>query len=391
MPTGLLDTFSGLSGDMTVAALLDSGAPFDALQTVIASLGLEGVAVSIRRKTVSGIAALKFDVEVSTQQPERTLGEIRSIIDRATALNDAARRTALDIFRVLADAEAKVHRTTPDRVHFHEVGAADSIIDIVAAAWGFDALGITELFVTPIPLGQGFAHSRHGIIPVPAPATIELLTGFPVRIGDGPSEMVTPTSAAIVKALARPLSPEITLSFDKIGYGAGTKDFADRPNLLRLMVGERTALCDHDQMLEIRANIDDMNPQLYDHLVDRILEAGARDVTLTPTIMKKGRPAITVAILAEPALRDRIAEIMFAESSTIGIRYEAVSRIKLAREFREVATQWGPVRIKISRAGATETITPEFDDCRRIAREHAVALRIVLEEANAAARGWTRS
>lgn len=386
MKTAFLDAFSGLSGDMIVGAMLDAGADFDELRAALASMPLDGYQLSIRRKTVSGISALKFDVEAAPHQPERHLGEIREIIERAPALEPPVKDRALDIFAVLAEAEAKIHRTSPNEVHFHEVGAVDSIIDVAGAAWCFERLGIGDAFVSAMPMGKGFVRSRHGVIPVPAPAAAELLAGFPVRMGDGESEMVTPTGAAIVRALAKPAPPTMGLRVERVGYGAGTKEFADRPNVLRLMLGEGESAYQTDELIEIQANIDDLNPQTYDLLVERLFEAGARDVTLTPTIMKKGRPAIIVAVLAEPSDRERIAAVMFAETSTIGLRYHPVSRLKLAREIIEVDTRWGRVRVKISRGGEALTISPEYDDCKRLAREHRVALRTVLEEARAAAR-----
>jgi uncharacterized protein (TIGR00299 family) protein len=384
--TAFLDAFSGLSGDMIVGAMLDAGADFGELQAALASLPLDGYRLSVRRKTVSGISALKFDVEAAAPQPERHLDDIGKIIERAAALERGVKDRALAIFAALAEAEARVHRTSPAEVHFHEVGAVDSIIDVVGAAWGFERLGLNEAFVSALPMGNGFVRSRHGVIPVPAPATTELLAGFPVRMGDGESEMVTPTGAAIVRALARPAPPAMSLRIERVGYGAGTKDFADRPNVLRLMVGERESVYQSDELVEVQANIDDLNPQIYDHVVERLFEAGARDVTLTPTIMKKGRPAVTVAVLAEPAARGRIAAVLFAETSTIGLRYHPVARLKLAREVIEVDTRWGRVRAKVSRGGEAVTVAPEYDDCKRVAREHRVALRVVLEEAQAAAR-----
>ncbi len=387
MKSAFLDAFSGLSGDMLAGAMLDAGADFDELRTALASLPLEGYRLATRRKLVSGISALKFDVEVSAVQPERHLSDIREIVRRAAGLSASVKDRAMAIFGVLAEAEAKIHRTTPEEVHFHEVGAVDSIIDIVAAAWGFERLELGEMLVSPLPAGSGFVRSQHGIIPVPAPATAELLTGFPMRMGDGSSEMVTPTGAAILRALAVPASPAMGFRVERVGYGAGTREFADRPNVLRLMVGERTQNYQTDDMLEIEANIDDLNPQVYDHAVERLFEAGARDVTLTPTIMKKGRPAVTISVLAEPSARERIAAVLFAETSTIGLRYHPVARLKLTREIKEVETRWGRVRVKVSRGGGdTVTLSPEYDDCKRLAREHQVALRLVLEQAQAAAR-----
>ena len=249
--------------------------------------------------------------------------------------------------------------------------------------------------VSPLPAGSGFVRSQHGIIPVPAPATAELLTGFPMRMGDGASEMVTPTGAAIVRALAVPAPSAIGMRVERVGYGAGTKEFADRPNLLRLMVGERTQsyertrgqIYETDELLQIEANIDDLNPQIYEHVVERLFDAGARDVTVTPTIMKKGRPAATVSVLVEPSARERIAAVLFTETSTIGLRYYPVARLKLTREIKEVETRWGRVRVKISGSGGdTLTVSPEYEDCKRLALEHQVALRLVIEQAQAVAR-----
>ena len=387
MKTAYFDAFSGLSGDMIVGAILDCGADFAALEHAITAMPIKGYRLSTRRKVASGISALKFEVEVTEPQPERHFAEIRAMIV-SSSLAESVKRRAVAIFEVLAAAEAKIHNTTPDRVHFHEVGAVDSIIDIVATAWGLEHLGVDDLIVSPLPMGHGFARSQHGVIPVPAPATAQLLTGFAVKLGDGAAEMVTPTGAAVIRALAR--SAEIPLNFEieKIGYGAGTRDLEDRPNVLRMMLGRPRATLDSDEMLEISANIDDLNPQIYEHVMDRLFAAGARDVTLTPTIMKKGRPAITLTVIADPTHRDALAEIIFAETSTIGLRFHPVARLKLSREIREVETQWGKIRVKISAAQgqAPTTISPEYEDCRRIAAQHNVPLRTVFDEARIAAR-----
>jgi uncharacterized protein (TIGR00299 family) protein len=387
MKTAYLDAFSGLSGDMIVGAILDCGADFGEFDRAIKSMRLTGYRLSTRRKVMSGISALKFDVEVSEPQPERHFGEIRALID-ASQLSAPVKHRAISIFEVLAQAEAKIHNTTPDQVHFHEVGAVDSIIDIVGTAWGLDHLGVGDVIVSPLPMGNGFARSQHGVIPVPAPATAELLKGFPLKIGDGAREMVTPTGAAVVRALARPAAIPLAFAVEKIGYGAGSRELEDRPNVLRVMLGNDRAAFDSDEMIEISANIDDLSPQIYDHLMNRLFDAGARDVTLTPTMMKKSRPAVTLGVIAEAAKRDALAEIIFAETSTIGLRFHGVERLKLRREIHEVETRWGKVRVKTSSAngGAPITISPEYDDCRRIAAEHKVPLRVVMEEARDAAR-----
>ena len=232
------------------------------------------------------------NVAVTEPQPERHVGEIRALID-SSPLTASVKHRAISIFEVLAQAEAKIHNTTPDRVHFHEVGAVDSIIDIVGTAWGLEQLGVGDVIVSPLPMGNGFARSQHGVIPVPAPATAELLAGFPLKIGDGAHEMVTPTGAAVVRALARPAEIPLKFEVEKIGYGAGTRELQDRPNVLRIMLGRERDAFDSDEMIEISANIDDLSPQIYDHLMQRLFDAGARDVTLTPTMMKKGRQAVT--------------------------------------------------------------------------------------------------
>jgi len=385
MKTAYFDAFSGLSGDMIVGAILDCGADFHAFERAIAAVPITGYRMSTRRKVSSGISALKFEVEVTEPQPERDFAEIRTMI-ASSALSEAVKRRAIAIFEVLAGAEAKIHNTTPDQVHFHEVGAVDSIIDIVGAAWGLDQLGVTDVIVSALPMGSGFARSQHGIIPVPAPATIELLAGFPVKLGDGGAERDPPTGAAVIRALARPAAMPLRFEPEKIGYGAGSRDLADRPNVLRMMLGRERRDFDSDELIEISANIDDLNPQIYDYVMERLFAAGARDVTLTPTIMKKGRPAITLGVLAEPAHRDALAEIIFAETSTIGMRFHTVARLKLHREIREVETQWGKIHVKVSGANehAPMTVSPEYDDCRRAAEANGVPLRVVIDEAREA-------
>ncbi len=388
MKSAYLDAFSGVSGDMMIGALIDAGADAAALAQAVGALGLRGYRIAIGRRDLSGIAAVKFDVEVSEPQPERHLGEILGMIERA-GLPARAERAAASTFRTLAEAEAKVHRTTPDEVHFHEVGAVDSIIDIVGAAWALDHLGVADLIVSPLPAGNGFVRSRHGVIPIPAPATAELLAGFPIRIGDGEAEMVTPTGAAIVRALGRPAPSPFAFQAERVGYGAGTRTLTDRPNVLRLMLGEAAGGFGTDEMIEISANIDDLNPQIYGHLGERILAAGARDVTLTPTIMKKGRPGVILSVLAEAAARDRLARMIFEETTTIGLRFHPVSRLKLDRRIEEVETRFGKIRVKVASAGGAGSplnLSPEFDDCRKAAMDHSAPLKLVMEEALAAAR-----
>ena len=341
---------------------------FDELRDALASLPLDGYRLATRRKMVSGISALKFDVEVTEPQPERHLPrDPREIVRRASALSASVKDRAIAIFEVLAEAEAKVHHTTPEHVHFHEVGAVDSIIDIVGAAWGSSDLELGELMVSPLPMGSGFARSQHGIIPVPAPATAELLAGFPVRMGDGaPRWSRRPARRSCARWPSRP-RPRWAFEIEHIGYGAGTKEFADRPNVLRLMVGERA---------QVRADLPDRRaardlgqyrrPQSADlRPCDRAAVRGRRarrDADADDH--EEGPPRGDDRGARRAADTRAIAEVLFAETSTIGLRFHPVARLKLTREIREVETRWGRIRVKISRGdGATVTMSPEYDDC----------------------------
>jgi len=385
MRTCYLDAFSGLSGDMLLGALFDAGLELPEFEKALASLRLGGYRLSTRFQVVNGISAVKFDVEALESQPERRLGEIRGMIE-ASDLAATVKKNAVAAFSALAEAEAKVHRTSPDQVHFHEVGAVDAIIDIVGVAWGLERLGIGRLLVSPLPMGTGFVRADHGQLPVPAPATVELLAGFPVKLHDGQGEMVTPTGAALIKVLARPAAMPLAFEIERVAYGAGSRRFDDRPNVLRLILGREAAPAGSDEILEIATNIDDLNPQMYDHVRERLFAAGAHDVVLTPIIMKKGRPAVTITVLCDVDRRDAIAEVLFSETTTIGLRYHRVSRLKLERETKQVQTRWGPIRIKVSRRGGTMVnLSPEFDDCRKAAIEHGIPLKVVMQEAHLAA------
>jgi len=393
-----LDAFSGVSGDMTVGALIDLGLPLARVRETIAALGLDGVAVDVERVTRSGIGATKFHVRVHGLHPDepghhphphdhvhRPYREIRAMLERS-AIPERVRANALAVFARLAVAEGHVHGVAPDDVEFHEVGALDAIVDVVSACLGFDHLGVDAIHAAPLPLGQGRARSAHGPLPVPPPAVVELLRGRPVRFEDGPCELVTPTGAAIVATLARP-EPLPELRIGAVGYGAGDRVLEDRPNLLRIVVGEPVVDAGTDDVAVLEATIDDMSPQLYEHVLERLLAAGARDAFLIPVIMKKSRPATLLRVLAAPGDRERLATIVFAETTTIGLRWLVERRMVLAREERSVETPWGAVRVKIARApDGTVNVAPEFEDCRRIAIERGVALKVVHQAALAAAR-----
>jgi len=391
MRIAVLDAFSGISGDMTVGALLHLGLPLDRIRDAIATLGLRDVEVTAERVSRSGIAATKFHVRIHGRRPEaaghdhahRPYADIRSLLG-ASALPPRVKESALAIFRRLAEAEGRVHDVEPDAVEFHEVGALDAIVDVVGAALGFAHLGVDAVHVGTLPLGQGRVDTAHGPLPVPAPAVVELLRGRPVRVDDGTTELVTPTGAAIVAALAeRQAAPEMRI--DAVGYGAGDRVLADRPNLLRVLVGEPHVPAGADDVIVLEATIDDLPPHIFEHVLERLLAAGARDAFLVPVIMKKSRPATMLRVLAAPPDRDRLAGIVFAETSTIGLRYTTWSRMVLPREERSVVTPYGPVRVKVARApDGTVNIAPEIDDCRRVAAERGVALKLVHQAAVAA-------
>lgn len=387
------DAFAGVSGDMTVGALLALGVDLERLRGELAVLPLSGYAVRASEKLVHGIRACKFDVDVEAlahdhgdAHAHRAYGDIRAMIS-ASALPARVRELALAIFARLAEAESRVHGVPADAVTFHEVGAVDSIVDIVATAIGLVALEVESVYVSALPLGSGTVKSQHGVIPVPAPATVELLRGFPVRVGDGTGELVTPTGAAIVAALAKPGMGLPPMAIEAVGYGAGTRTLADRPNLLRLLLGRAAAAASGDELVEIATNIDDSSPELYEHVIEQLFAAGARDVWLTPAQMKKNRPGIALHVLAEPASREAIAALVMRETSAIGVRFHSVQRRILSREQITVGTEYGAVQVKIARApDGTVNVAPEYDDCRRIARERGVPLKLVYQAAIAAAR-----
>ncbi|MEO6026308.1 MAG: nickel pincer cofactor biosynthesis protein LarC [Candidatus Binatia bacterium] len=382
------DAFSGISGDMTVGALLDLGVPFDGLQTAIDGLGLPDLRIAVERRTVGGVAATKFVVTTTEAPAERRFAAIRAILDQAP-LAEAVRARALATFRVLAEAEGRIHGVAADDVHFHEVGSADAIADVVGAAFGIEALGITGFYVSALPLGRGVVASRHGALPIPAPATVELLRDFAVRHGDGEGEMVTPTGAAILRGLGAVSAPPPPVRLVRVGYGAGTRQLADRPNVLRILLGEALlpAALATDEMVVVECNIDDMNPELYEHAMARLFEAGAVDVTLTPVHMKKGRPGVILQVLVAPERRDAVTAVLFAETTTIGIRAHGVTRWKVARRSAEVATPYGTIVVQIAGGDATpELVTPEYESCRAAATRNDVPLRIVYEAARAATR-----
>lgn len=385
MRVAYFDAFSGISGDMTVGAFLHLGVSLDDLRAELAKLPLTGYQLRQTTRTYSGIRATKFDVEVTEPLGERSFRAIARML-RGSNLIPQVKETALRIFTVLAEAEGRVHGVAPEAVHFHEVGAVDSIVDIVGAAFGLHTLGVEKVYVSALPMGKGLVPSRHGVLPIPGPATVELLKGWQVRLEDGAAELVTPTGAAIVAAVAQHGSL-LPLKLTAVGYGAGERTLPDRPNLLRVLVGEAVETPREEELLVLETNIDDLNPELYEHVMERLFAAGARDVFLAPIQMKKNRPGVLLWVLGEITDREKLSAVLFAETSTLGVRSYSVARVALRREGKEVVTPYGAVRVKLAYGPDGHiNVAPEYEDCKRLAREKDVPLKLIYEAAIRSAR-----
>jgi len=374
-----LDAFSGISGDMTVGALVDAGADGTALVHSLEALGT-GAKFEIEKTKRRGIAASKFRVIGGDGKTHRHLKHILEIIEKS-GISPRAKQNASAVFQRLGEAEAKVHDVGIEKVHFHEVGAVDSICDIVGACIGFDLLDIGVVHSSPINVGSGTVKTEHGILPVPAPATSELLTGKPVY-ARGPSlELTTPTGAAIATTLAVEFGALPPMRVVASGYGAGDYDFPEHANVLRILIGETSGAAESTTVAVLEANIDDSSPQVLGYAMERLLEAGALDVTLASVQMKKNRLGTLLSVIARPEDREALARLIFEETSTLGLRiYSAERRVK-ARHSLEIATPHGTVRMKIAENGS---FAPEYEDCRKLAREAGVPLKQILAEANLA-------
>jgi len=375
------DAFSGISGDMAVAALVDAGADWKQLDSVLRSLNL-GASFRLERTKRHGIAASKFFVDSSAPQKTRHLSHIEQIIN-AGALSEAARKNALAVFRRLADAEAKSHNVPLESVHFHEVGAVDSICDIAGACVALDLLGVMEVYSSRINVGSGTVATAHGVLPVPAPATAELLKDRPIYSAGPETELTTPTGAALLATLAMSFGPLPAIHLLAQGFGAGDKDFPAQANVLRVLIGERAQAPEAITVTVLESNIDDSTPQVLGYAMERLLEAGALDVTLTPVFMKKNRPGTLLSVVAAPELSEHLASIVFAETTTLGVRILQAERRVLPRATAHVETCYGTLRVKYAGAGS---FAPEYEDCRKAAAEHGVPLRVVIAEAAQAFR-----
>jgi uncharacterized protein (TIGR00299 family) protein len=380
------DCFSGISGDMVLGALVDAGADLRAIEAELRKLGLEGWSISAEKVKRGAIFATQVKVESSEGHHHRGLSVILGRIDKAGFVPRAAER-ARRIFTRLAEAEAKVHNMPVEEVHFHEVGAVDSIVDIVGAAIGFELLGIDEFACSAMDVGAGQVKTAHGLLPVPAPATAELLQDAPMYTSGIARELVTPTGAAIATTLSTSYAqiPEMTLR--AVGYGAGSADLTEKANVLRILIGENAASESGEHwdapVSVIETNLDDMSPQIYGYFVERALAAGALDVFSTAVQMKKNRPGVLLTILCQQAHAARLMDLVFRETTTIGVRTYDVRRKVLDRELVPVETPFGEVRMKISRMnGSVLNATPEYEDCQRLAAEKGIPLKQVIAAAS---------
>jgi uncharacterized protein (TIGR00299 family) protein len=421
------DCFSGASGDMVLGALLDLGLPIDALQAALGSLAIDYGTISAERVLRAGVSATRFRVQANAHQREHahshehqhahqhthghqhehhhehahdghhhgrdehapaghghapghghhSLAEIARYIDRS-ALSPAGKTRAREMFVRLAEAEAAIHDMPLDRIHLHEVGAVDSIIDIVGAVFGMEWLGATEIVASPVNVGSGTVRCAHGVFPVPAPATARLLDGVPIYAGSLAQELTTPTGALLLTSYAHRFGPLPLMKVRQIGYGAGERDPAWHPNVLRLIVGDGEPSAGVERIVSIVCEIDDMNPQLFGPLMDRLYAAGALDVYYAAVQMKKNRPGTLVTVIASPERREALTAVLFAETTTIGVRYQEMERERLEREIRTIETPVGPIRFKVARRlGSVVNVSPEFDDCAKVAAERGLPIKDV--------------
>lgn len=384
------DCFSGASGDMICGALIDAGADFDSIKTALLSLGVEGFDPAIEKVKKKGTMATQFRVNVdeSHGHPHRHLRHIVEIIERGT-LPESVKQAAIDTFRRIADAEAEVHGSTPEKIHFHEVGAVDSIVDIVAAHLAMHQLKPDRIFASPLHVGSGTVKCAHGIMPVPAPATALLIKGLPSYGGSVDGELLTPTGAALIAQWAEEFRAMPAMVIEKTGFGSGEKDLPDRPNVLRVLMGElaeSAAPKATETITVMEANVDDLNPQMVPAVIEDALAAGARDAFVAPLTGKKGRPGLLITILCDPARTDALARVLFRGTTTLGVRMRTEQRICMQREWKKVSTAHGLVRVKIgSLDGERMNVAPEYEDCAALARENGASVLEVYQAAQAAA------
>ena len=372
---------------MILGALIDAGASPDLLQRKLSTLSIDGGSLSVARVVKNGLAATQVSIagDTSGHPPHRSLSDIRAIIEGAE-LSDGVRRRAVAAFERLAQAEAQAHGCSVEQVHFHEVGAVDAIGDIVGAMIALDEMDVDRVVCSPVPTGSGTVTCEHGVLPVPAPATVNLLVGVPLARCDVAGELTTPTGAAILTTVADSFGALPEMRVERVGYGAGRRDTPGRPNVLRVILGEPIGGGEVDEVVVCQANLDDSSPEVVGYCLERLLEAGALDAYCVPIYMKKSRPAVMLTVLAAPAKVPELEAIIFAETTTLGIRRYTAQRSKLIREVKRVETPFGFISMKVGRRGREVlTAAPEYEECRAAARQHGVPLRDVM---NSAVRAW---
>jgi uncharacterized protein (TIGR00299 family) protein len=377
MKTAYIDCFSGISGDMFLGALIDTGLPVEELKRVFRTLPIDHYSLEAKKETKNGLTGTRFIVhlEHEVHHSHRGLREIREIIERGSLSNNVKERS-LRIFESIAVEEGKIHGCPKDEIHFHEIGAIDSIIDIVGAAFGIEFLDIDFISSSRLPLGSGFIESGHGRIPLPAPATVALLKGVPVYDSGLECELVTPTGAALIKEFSGSFGPMPPMTIESIGYGAGSRDLKDRPNLLRILIGKGETEKTLETVVVLDANLDDTNPEWLGFMMDRLFEAGALDVAFFPVHMKKNRPGIQIEVVGRPHQRDELLNIIFTESTTLGIRYSYSERKILERTRVEIDSPWGKIGVKkVTGPDGSTVFYPEYDICRKIAKERNLPIR----------------
>jgi len=375
------DCFSGISGDMFLGAMLSAGLPPESLDEGLDLLGLKGYKLTINKKIVSAIQAVDLAVRVSGPAPHRSWKNIKKIL-QDSGLSEAVKKRALTIFQNLARAEAAIHGGNIEEVHFHEVGGLDSIIDITGAAIGLEYFHIDRLVSSPLPMPSGWVQYRHGTMPLPAPAVCEILKNTAVYGVNIQQELVTPTGAAIIKASAADFGPQPAMAMTHIGYGAGCQELSNRqPNLLRLIIGRSRTLSESQSVVIIETNLDDWSPEEFPYLSVRLFSSGALDVVLIPVQMKKGRPGFTIQIISSKAAAPALKDILLSETSAIGLRFRTEERLTLPRQLGSIASAFGPIRVKKIISPAGIRLTPEYEDCKKLAEKNQVPLREIYLEA----------
>lgn len=388
MKTLFIDGFAGVSGDMLLGALIDAGADAANIRTQLSTMPLTGYSLTTAKVVKNGISATKVYIDSEETGQHRHLRDILHLLD-SSSLSARVRERSSRVFGALAAAEAKVHNIPVERVHFHEVGSVDSVIDIVGSVLALELLGVEDIVCSPLPLGSGFVRCAHGILPLPAPAAVELLAGVPVTPCSITGETVTPTGAALVKTLSREFGRQPPMVIERVGYGAGTAD-REAPNVVRVILGTATEQRYSKQasLWVVETNIDDMNPEFFPYIMDRCLSAGAVDIYVTPVLMKKGRPGHLLSVLCPAEPLETVADILLRESSSLGVRYYPVDRRKLLREIIPVDTRYGVINIKVGRhpdTGAVLNLAPEWEDCKEAAQGGDIPVKTVYDAAKTAA------